>query len=124
MRDDRQRRLDILEAAKLLVTFRAGKNRADLTQDLLLQSGFLHQLYVISEAASRVSPALKKRFPNVPWQAIPGFRNYIAHEYFPLDLDIVWQTVIADVPSLETQVREILGANAPGIFPDPSRPDA
>jgi uncharacterized protein with HEPN domain len=98
MRDDRQRLLDILEAAKLLVTFRAGKNRADLTQDLLLRSGFLHQLFVIGEAASRLSPSLKRRFPNIPWHAISGFRNYIAHEYFSLDLDIVWQTVIADVP--------------------------
>jgi uncharacterized protein with HEPN domain len=124
MRDDRQRLLDILEAAKLLVTFRAGKNRADLTHDLLLQSGFLHQLFVIGEAASRLSPALKKRFPNIPWYAISGFRNYIAHEYFSLDLDIVWQTVIVDVPLLETQIREILRAEAPGLFQDPSPPDS
>jgi uncharacterized protein with HEPN domain len=65
MRDDRQRLLDILEAARLLGGFRAGKNRSDLTHDLLLQSGFLHQLFVIGEAASRLSAALKKRFPNV-----------------------------------------------------------
>jgi uncharacterized protein with HEPN domain len=101
MRDDRQRLRDVLEAAKLLVTFREGKNRGDLTHDLLLQSGFLHQLFVIGEAASRISPSLKKRFPNIPWQAISSFRNYIAREYFSLDLDIVWQTGIADVPLLE-----------------------
>ena len=124
MRDDRQRLLDMLEAAKLLDSFRVGKNRGDLTHDLLLQSGFLHQLFVIGEAASRLSPALKKRFPNVPWQAISGFRNYIAHEYFSLDLDIVWQTVIADVPVLETQVREILHAQAPGLFQNPFPPDS
>jgi uncharacterized protein with HEPN domain len=116
MRDDRQRLLDILEAANLLLAFRQGKNRDDLTRDLLLQSGFLHQLYVIGEAASRISPALKKRVPEVPWRAISGFRNYIAHEYFSLDLDIVWQTVVADVPHLESQVREILRAEAPSLF--------
>jgi uncharacterized protein with HEPN domain len=124
MRDDRQRLLDILEAAKLLGSFRVGKNRGDLTQDLLLQSGFLHQLFVIGEAASRLSPALKQRSPNISWQAISGFRNYIAHEYFSLDLDIVWQTVIADVPSLESQVKEILRAEVPGLFQDPSVPDS
>jgi uncharacterized protein with HEPN domain len=124
MRDDHQRLLDILEAAKLLGRFGTGKNRGDLTHDLLLQSGFLHQLFVIGEAASRLSPALKKRFPSIPWQAISGFRNYIAHEYFSLDLDIVWQTVVADVPLLETQVREILRAEAPGLFQDPTPPDS
>ena len=51
MRDDRQRLLDILEAANLLLAFRQGKNRDDLTRDLLLQSGFLHQLYVIEMPA-------------------------------------------------------------------------
>ena len=124
MRDDRQRLLDILAAAKLLVTFKKGKNRGDLTHDLLLQSGFLHQLFVIGEAASRLSPALKRRYPNVPWHAISSFRNYIAHEYFSLDLDIVWQTVIADVPLLETQVKEILRVEAPGLFQNPTPPDS
>jgi uncharacterized protein with HEPN domain len=124
MRDDRQRLLDILEAAKLLESFRDGKNRADLAHDQLLQSGFLHQPFVIGEAASRLSPALKKRFPNIPWQAISGFRNYIAHEYFSLDLDIVWHTVIADVPSLESQVREILRAESPSLSQDSSPPDS
>jgi uncharacterized protein with HEPN domain len=81
-------------------------------------------LYVIGEAASRISPRLKKRFPEVPWQAISGFRNYIAHEYFSLDLDIVWQTVIADVPRLESQIREILHGEAPQLFEDQSPKDS
>jgi uncharacterized protein with HEPN domain len=108
MRDDRQRLLDILEAAKLLQSFQEGRSRSELGRERLLQSGFLHQLFVIGEAASRISPSLKERYPVIPWRAISGFRNYIAHEYFSLDLDIVWQTVIADVPELTIQVEEIL----------------
>jgi uncharacterized protein with HEPN domain len=55
MRDDRQRLQDILEAAKLLQSFQAGRNRRDLAGDPLLQSGFLRQLFVIGEAATRLS---------------------------------------------------------------------
>jgi uncharacterized protein with HEPN domain len=76
------------------------------------------------KAASRLSSALKKRFPNIPWHAISGLRNYIAHEYFSLDLDIVWQTVIADVLSLESQGREILRAESPSLSQDSSPPDS
>jgi uncharacterized protein with HEPN domain len=108
MRDDHQRLLDILQAAKLLRAFSAGKTREHLVQDALLQSGFLHQLFVIGEAASRLSPELKQRYPEIPWHAISGFRNHIVHEYFSLDLDIVWQTVTAAVPALTSQVEEIL----------------
>jgi len=73
-----------------------------------LQSGLLHQLYVIGEAARRISAELKDRNPAIPWKSIYGFRNHIAHEYFSLDLDIGWQTVTSDVPLLESQVRELM----------------
>ena len=72
-----------------------------------MQSGLLHQLYVIGEAARRISAELKDRNPAIPWKSIYGFRNHIAHEYFSLDLDIVWQTVTSDVPMLESQVHEL-----------------
>ena len=107
MRDDRQRVADILDAINLLLTFQAGRNRGDLAADPLLQSGFLHQLFVIGEAASRLSQNLKDKYPAIPWRAIGGFRNYIVHEYFSLDLDIVWQTVVVDVPALKSRVEEI-----------------
>jgi len=61
---------------------------------------------VIGEAARRISGPFKDDHPAVPWKIIYGFRNHIAHEYFSLDLDIVWQTVCHDIPALEAQIRE------------------
>jgi uncharacterized protein with HEPN domain len=95
-------------ATKLVLAFRAGRKREDLTKDLLLQSGFLHQLYVIGEATSRLSQNLKDKYPGIPWRAICGFRNYIAHEYFSLDLDMVWHTVVVEVPALKSQIEDII----------------
>jgi uncharacterized protein with HEPN domain len=66
MRDDRQRLADILEAAMLLQTFRAGRNRADLAKDALLRSAILHQLFVIGEAASRPSQSIRDKYPAIP----------------------------------------------------------
>lgn len=62
---------------------------------------------MIGEAANRISTELKTRYPAIPWQVIYGFRNYIAHEYFALDLDIVWQTVTKDIPELQRQIRDV-----------------
>jgi len=112
MRDDRQRLADIVEAAKLLGIFQAGRSRDDLKKDLLLRSALLHQLFVIGEAAIRISQHLKDKYPVIPWRAICGFRNFLAHEYFSLDSDILWQTVIADVPALQIQVLAILSGDA------------
>jgi uncharacterized protein with HEPN domain len=56
---------------------------------------------------------LKDNYAAIPWRAICGFRNFIAHEYFSLDSDIIWQTATADVPSLEVQIAEILSKEFP-----------
>lgn len=107
MRDDRLRLRDILEAIDLAVAFTSAKAEADLKQDLLLQNATLHQLYIIGEACSRISANLKARHPGVPWRAVTDFRNYIAHEYFALDLNVVWQTLTRDLPNLKIQIAEI-----------------
>jgi uncharacterized protein with HEPN domain len=113
MRDDRLRLLDILGAADSLRDFTHGKTRENLSADPLLLSAVLHQLYVIGEAAAHVSADIKAGHPGVPWKVIYGFRNYIAHEYFSLDVDIVWQTVVQDVPELRSQINQILRAEFP-----------
>jgi uncharacterized protein with HEPN domain len=107
MRDDRQRLTDVLEAIELIQTFSSGKTLANLVSDRLYQSAVLHQLYVIGESASKVSETLKSRHRDVPWKVIYGFRNHIAHEYFALDLNIVWQTIREDLPKLKTQLDKI-----------------
>jgi len=58
---------------------------------------------------------IKTRHLRIPWQAVAGFRNHIAHEYFSLDLDIVWRTIETDVPVLEANLRQILHTEAPGL---------
>jgi uncharacterized protein with HEPN domain len=113
MRDDRLRLLDISGAADSLRNFIHGKTREDLSANPLLLSAVLHQLYVIGEAAAHVSKEIKDRHPGVPWKVIYGFRNYIAHEYFSLDVDIVWQTVAQDVPELGSQIDQILRTEFP-----------
>ncbi len=107
MRDDHLRLNDIIEAIQLIQMFCAGRTRADLLNDRLLQSAVLHQLFVIGESASRVTDTLKARHPSVPWKIIYGFRNHIAHEYFALDLNIVWQTISYDLPELKSQIAGI-----------------
>lgn len=113
MRDDRLRLLDILGAAESIRNFTLGKTRDDLARDPMLLSAVLHQRYVIGEAAAHVSPEIKDQHSGVPWKAIYGFRNFIAHEYFSLDVDIVWETVSQDVPELKSRIEQIMRAEFP-----------
>jgi uncharacterized protein with HEPN domain len=113
VRDDSLRLHDILDAADSIQDFTKGKTREDLAKDKLLQSAILHQLYLIGEAAANVSSILKDSYHSVPWKLINGFRNYIAHEYFSLDLDIIWETALKDIPKLRAQIDEIVSREFP-----------
>ncbi|GAC1638933.1 MAG: hypothetical protein NVS9B14_19780 [Candidatus Acidiferrum sp.] len=108
MRDDRQRLEDILEASRLIKGFALGKTKESLTTDALLQSAILYQLHVIGEAANRISDSLRTKYPNIPWTPIHGFRNRVAHEYFKLDMDLVWNTIELDIPPLAVEIENII----------------
>jgi len=48
------------------------------------------------------------KHPKVPWKKITGMRNRLIHAYFDINLDVVWQTVTEDLPSLVTRLEEIV----------------
>jgi len=67
-------------------------------------------LTVIGEAISRLPVDLRERHPQVPWRQIIAVRHRIVHAYFDLDLQILWDAAIGDIPELRRQVHEILTA--------------
>ena len=61
-----------------------------LLQDSKTYDAVLLNFLVIAAAFSRLSPELKKRYPEVSWNGVRRFRNYIAHDYFGVDIEVVW----------------------------------
>jgi uncharacterized protein with HEPN domain len=66
------------------------------------------KLIVVGEAASRVPEELRARHPEVPWQPVRGFRNFVVHSYFGIDWRIVWDAAVENAPALRRQVAPIL----------------
>ena len=73
-----------------------------------LQDAVLRNLQTMSEATQRLSDALKVTYPEIEWQRIAAFRNVLVHNYFGIDLDIVWGVIHRDVPELKRVVSAIL----------------
>jgi len=59
---------------------------------------------VIGEMVSKISAELKKIHNNIDWDRIKNFRNLVAHDYFGIDAEEVWQIIINDVPELERDI--------------------
>ena len=54
-----------------------------------------------------VSDATKVQHPQIPWDVIKGMRNTLVHEYFRVRLDVVWETVERDLPTLVKELERI-----------------
>ena len=73
-----------------------------------IQDAVIRNLQVLAESTKRLSEALKAAHPGINWTGIAGFRNLLVHDYFSIDLDVVWRIVVEDVPALKKVVVEIL----------------
>ena len=107
MRDDRERLLDMLEAIDNIERH-AGKGREAFEKDELIQTWVVHHLEIIGEAASRLGARFRSLHSEVPWAQIVAMRNVLAHEYFGIDLDEVWQVVERDLPELKRKLSSIV----------------
>jgi uncharacterized protein with HEPN domain len=117
MRDeDRIRIRHMLDAAREAMTFAAGRDRSNLDTDRMLLLSLVKCVEILGEAASRVSEEVKAASPDFPWRDIVAMRNRLIHGYFDIDPDIVWSTVIRELPDLLPLLEDLLGQDPPGDF--------
>jgi uncharacterized protein with HEPN domain len=105
--DDTVRLQHMLEAAEKAATLVQGKHRSDLDADETLVLALTRLLEIIGEAANGTSPSLRDKHPAIPWKQIIGARHHLIHGYFEVDLDIVWQILISDLPPLLSELKKI-----------------
>lgn len=107
MRDPRERLQDMLEAIERIEKY-ASRGRKAFDKEELIQVFLLHFLQILGEAAYKVPAAFRKRNPDIPWDSIQGMRHILVHDYFQVDLDVVWGVVNKDLPGLKMKIQEIL----------------
>ena len=92
-------------------SFTEGMAQADFEQDRRTQQAVVMSLIVLGEAATKVMdryPDFANAQSQVPWRSMRGMRNRIAHGYFDIDLDVVWDTVQNALPALLVAVQPLL----------------
>ncbi len=104
---------DILTASSKIEAITAGTSEESFLNDEILPAAVLHHLTVIGEAINRLSPELRARHPEVPWQQIVAVRHRIVHAYFDLDWQILWNAATDDIPVIRRQIGEILASEFP-----------
>ena len=105
MKDDKVYIQQILDAVRKIESFTDRTSRANFGADEKTQSAVIMQLMLIGEISKKIS-AKTKSLIDLPWKDIAGFRDKAVHDYFEVDLDVVWNTIIADIPILKSKLQK------------------
>lgn len=99
---------DMLHYSQEAVEITKGKTRKDLDDERVLNLAVVRLLEIIGEAANKIPREECLKYPEIPWHAIVSMRNRLIHTYGDVDLDIVWQVVKQNLPTLIEQLKVIV----------------
>jgi len=99
---------DILTAINEIDDFVKGVTFEDFRKDKKTTNAVIRSMEVIGEAAKNIPKTLREKYKSVPWTKMAGMRNKLIHEYASVDLEIVWQAIKEDFPSVKQLIAEIL----------------
>ncbi len=102
--DDLTRLKHMREAIVEAIGFVEGRCRQDLETERMLSLALVRLIEIIGEAANNISLEKQNQYSEIPWRKMVGMRNRLSHAYFEVDLDIVWQVVIQDLPKILPQI--------------------
>jgi uncharacterized protein with HEPN domain len=99
----------IIEAIDRIIEYTSGHNSADeFNDDYRNFDATMMNFVVIGEMIEKLSEEYKRKHNHIEWVKIKGFRNIVAHDYFGIDAEEVWQIVKNKIPALRSDIRELL----------------
>jgi len=99
---------DIVESINAINSYTNQINFEEFQNSRKTFSATIRELEIIGEAVGKLSDSIKKKYPDVKWRDIKDMRNILIHEYFGVDLGIIWKVIQQDIPKLEKITKSIL----------------
>ncbi len=104
---------DMIEFAEKVRAYTSAMDQATFVEDALTYDATLRNLELIGEAATHIPNAVRDEHEEIPWRAIIGARNRLAHSYLSVDDDIIWTIIQDAIPKLLPALRDLLEATRP-----------
>ncbi len=99
---------DILLSIQEVEEFTDDMDFEEFVSDRKTVNAVIRSLEVMGEAAKKIPPEIRNRYPEIPWKYIAGMRDKLIHEYHGVDLEIVWEVINKEIPPLKPEFEKIL----------------
>ncbi len=91
---------DIIESGERILLYTVGFTFEQFLSDSKTIDAVIRNFEIIGEASGRLPNEFKEKYPDIDWNRMRGFRNRLVHDYFGIDLNIIWQIKEATLPGL------------------------
>ena len=98
---------DISDSIRKIEKYTQNLNYNKFSNNLLIIDAVVRNLEIIGEASKNLSKEIKILYPEIPWQEMAGMRNKVIHEYFGVNLKIVWKTIKKRIPEVKPKIKEV-----------------
>ena len=98
----------ILDSIEIIEKHSKKMTKEKFSKDLKTQDAVIRRIEIIGEAARNISADFRKSHRETEWKEIAGMRDKLIHEYFGVDIDVVWKTLKKDIPKLKKQILKLL----------------
>ena len=99
---------DIIESAEKILQYTKGISFEVFSKDNKTVDAVIRNFEIIGEASNLLPDEIKDKYSEIDWHRIRGFRNRIVHDYFGVDLQIIWKIIFDQIPSLITEITKII----------------
>ncbi len=100
---------DIKESLNRIISYTSKMEYKDFVQDYKTQDAVVRNIEILGEAAKLLSDDMKEKYQDIPWKDIAGTRDKLIHDYFGVNIDIVWDIAKNEIPLLYTKINDING---------------
>jgi uncharacterized protein with HEPN domain len=99
---------DMMAAIVKIEGYVAGITADTFVLNSMVQDAVIRNFEVIGEASKNVPKRIRERYPCFEWKEAAGFRDVLIHDYFGIDVEAVWETVLKNIPTLKMHLVDVL----------------
>jgi len=107
-RDQRLFLQDIFESIEKIEDYTSNIGFEEFLSNGMVKDAVIRNFEIIGEASIHISGKLKSKYASIPWNKIKSMRNFVAHEYFGINYDVIWETIKKSLPDLKAKISKVI----------------